>query len=750
MSQAGYTPISLYYSTTAAAVPTSGNLVAGELAINTLDGKLYYKNSAGTVTLLASSTTVTNSFSAGTTGLTPNTATTGAVTLAGTLVVGNGGTGQTTLATGALGYGQGTSAHASLAIGTAGQILTVNSGATAPQWSTLSGVAVTTFSAGTTGFTPSTATSGAVTLAGTLATTNGGTGLTSFTSGGVVYASSSSALATGSALTFDGSQLGVGTASGTSNGLKLNSGNAGANYVFYRASATGLLTIYGNQTGFNGLTVTGIDGDLATLTSTGLGIGTNSPNSKIDAYYAATPIGATTWGTAATLRAGTGTFALTGANNRGIGTLVHTNQNTNTTLPYGGSYEVFGLISAANSAVGGGYGVYGVSAYSRSDGIAYAIRADAINTTGTPGTATYGLYVGSVTGGANNYGVYVNDTSASNYFGGKVGIGTSNPSQKFVVYEASTTAYSITETGAAGAYAIILAKNPNNDLYLWNRGDNNTSLLVSTAWDLIISANAAKYVGFQTNGSERARFASDGKFSINTTSSGAYTQVNTYGGPNVVAYRVFDGNHDASSSTFIYPITAYYARRDNVQRFSNPIVTDVSNGAGATAVIAFTDRPGTAGYPTFVRTSDILFYTATNDGNAGIDANPRLTMQIYAEGTIQFNRYGAGTLSTNASGVVSASDGRMKTKTRDLTEGLSKIRALAKTTMYYLWNENTPMRSEHEEIGWAAQDVAAVIPEASPDPGQDKFRNYHDRAVIAYMAKAIDELAAQIESLKTA
>jgi len=62
---------------------------------------------------------------------------------------------------------------------------------------------VTSFTAGTTGFTPSTATTGAVTLAGTLATTNGGTGLTSFTSGGVVYASSSSALATGSGLVFD-------------------------------------------------------------------------------------------------------------------------------------------------------------------------------------------------------------------------------------------------------------------------------------------------------------------------------------------------------------------------------------------------------------------------------------------------------------------------------------------------------------------------------------------------------------------
>jgi len=72
---------------------------------------------------------------------------------------------------------------------------------------------VTSFTAGTTGLTPNTATTGAVTLAGTLATTNGGTNLTSFTSGGVVYASSSSALATGSALVFDGTNLGVGASS---------------------------------------------------------------------------------------------------------------------------------------------------------------------------------------------------------------------------------------------------------------------------------------------------------------------------------------------------------------------------------------------------------------------------------------------------------------------------------------------------------------------------------------------------------
>jgi hypothetical protein len=56
MAQAGYTPISLYYSTTASAVPVAGNLASGELAINITDGKLYYKNNSGVVTLLAGAT----------------------------------------------------------------------------------------------------------------------------------------------------------------------------------------------------------------------------------------------------------------------------------------------------------------------------------------------------------------------------------------------------------------------------------------------------------------------------------------------------------------------------------------------------------------------------------------------------------------------------------------------------------------------------------------------------------------------
>ena len=72
-------------------------------------------------------------------------------------------------------------------------------GTTAITWVQFSGSGsgVSSITFGSTGLTPSTTTTGAVTVAGTLATTNGGTNLTSFTSGGAVYATSTSVLTTG-------------------------------------------------------------------------------------------------------------------------------------------------------------------------------------------------------------------------------------------------------------------------------------------------------------------------------------------------------------------------------------------------------------------------------------------------------------------------------------------------------------------------------------------------------------------------
>lgn len=90
--------IKIKRSAVASKVPTTGDLQLGELAINTFDGKLYTKKDNGTASIveIGGASAGVSSFSAGTTGLTPSTATTGAVTLAGTLAVANGGTGVTT------------------------------------------------------------------------------------------------------------------------------------------------------------------------------------------------------------------------------------------------------------------------------------------------------------------------------------------------------------------------------------------------------------------------------------------------------------------------------------------------------------------------------------------------------------------------------------------------------------------------------------------------------------------------------
>ena len=120
MAATNYTPISLYYSTTASTAPLAGNLTNGELAINITDGKLFYKDNGGTVQTIAYKNTPLS-------------------TVTGTLPVANGGTnGTATPTSGAVAYGTGT-AYAFTSAGTSGQVLTSN-GSSAPTWSTPAGM----------------------------------------------------------------------------------------------------------------------------------------------------------------------------------------------------------------------------------------------------------------------------------------------------------------------------------------------------------------------------------------------------------------------------------------------------------------------------------------------------------------------------------------------------------------------------------------------------------------------------------
>ena len=112
----------------------------------------------------------------------------------GSFTVAQGGTGATTFTANGIVYGNSTSALQVTAAGTTGQILIGNTGA-APSWSSSlpSGFAVTSFSGGSTGLTPSSASTGAVSLGGLLGSTYGGTGVNNGSStltmaGNVTYA----------------------------------------------------------------------------------------------------------------------------------------------------------------------------------------------------------------------------------------------------------------------------------------------------------------------------------------------------------------------------------------------------------------------------------------------------------------------------------------------------------------------------------------------------------------------------------
>jgi len=112
----------------------------------------------------------------------------------GTITYAYGGTGQTTVTTGDLLYGSAANTWSKLADVATGNALISGGVGVAPSYGK---IGLTTH------------------VSGTLPTANGGTNLTSFTANGVVYASSSSVLATGSGFVFDGTNVGIGTSSPT-------------------------------------------------------------------------------------------------------------------------------------------------------------------------------------------------------------------------------------------------------------------------------------------------------------------------------------------------------------------------------------------------------------------------------------------------------------------------------------------------------------------------------------------------------
>ena len=240
-------------------IPTNGQLLIGNgtgYTLNTLavGSGISVTNGLGTITL---ANTGVLSFSGGTTGLTPATATTGNVTLAGTLGIANGGTnGSATPTAYGVAYGDG-SAYAFTAAGTTGQVLTATTGS-APTWATPATSGTVTSVSFTGGLitvaTPTT--TPALTVAGT--------------SGGVVYFSSATTWASSAALDANALVVGGGagvapstvtTGTGVVTALGVNTGTAGAFVVNGGELGTPSGGTVTNLTGTASININGTVGD---------------------------------------------------------------------------------------------------------------------------------------------------------------------------------------------------------------------------------------------------------------------------------------------------------------------------------------------------------------------------------------------------------------------------------------------------------------------------------------------------------
>ena len=233
-------------------------------------GTSYTTTGSGTVVALATSPSFTTpilgtpqsgNFGSGTfTWPTFNQNTTGtAANVTGVVLAANGGTSFSTYATGDILYASAANTLSKLTAGSNGNILTLAAGV--PTWAAAPATGVTSFSAGSTGLTPATATTGAVTLAGTLIVSNGGTGVATLS--GLAYGNGTSAFTAATAAQVVGV---IGTTAVTNatnatnattatnaNNVAVTTGSATTNYLSFVTATTGNLPVLTNS----GLTYNG-------------------------------------------------------------------------------------------------------------------------------------------------------------------------------------------------------------------------------------------------------------------------------------------------------------------------------------------------------------------------------------------------------------------------------------------------------------------------------------------------------------
>jgi hypothetical protein len=149
----------------------------------------------------------------------------------------------------------------------------------------------------------------------------------------------------------------------------------------------------------------------------------------------------------------------------------------------------------------------------------------------------------------------------------------------------------------------------------------------------------------------------------------------------------------------------------------------------------------------------VAYLYSTSGGATGRPAlafgvNDAERMRISTAGAIKFNNYGAGSLTTDGSGNITAvSDERIKSNIRPFSRGLSDIIAINPILHGYT-EESGLDQSRDDYAGFSAQQVQPLIPEAI-GVNADGMLSFSDRPIIAALVNAVKELSARLAALES-